>query len=96
MAMGIPEEQIIPRVNVFTYAAAQAAGFQVRKGEHGVKIVTWIEGEKEKPNGTKEKYRFAKTTTVFHTSQMDRIGAKTEVETVSVVETSECRELICV
>lgn len=39
---GIPESEILPRVNVFTYAAWQALGRQVRRGEHGVRIVTYI------------------------------------------------------
>ena len=37
---GIPEAEIKPRINVFTYEAWRAIGRQVRKGEHGVKIVT--------------------------------------------------------
>jgi hypothetical protein len=37
MAKGIPETDIKPRENVFTYHAWQALGRQVRRGEHGVK-----------------------------------------------------------
>ena len=42
MARGIPEEDIKPRENVFTYNAWRALGRQVRKGEHGVKCLTFI------------------------------------------------------
>src|SRR4029079_14804718 len=40
-AKGIPESDIRPRENVFTYHAGRAVGRQVRRGEHGVKVVTF-------------------------------------------------------
>jgi len=43
MARGIPECEIHPRENVFTFEAWKALGRYVRKGEHGVKVVTFIE-----------------------------------------------------
>ncbi len=61
---------IQPRVNVFTYHAWRAKGRQVRKGEHGVKVVTWITS-KDKDTGKESKY--PKKTTVFHISQTDSI-----------------------
>ena len=61
---------IQPRVNVFTYQAWRAKGRQVRKGEHGVRVVTWITG-KDKKTGKESKY--PKKTTVFHISQTDSI-----------------------
>ena len=61
---------IQPRVNVFTYHAWKAKGRQVRKGEHGVKVVTWIKGTDKKTG--KEK-TYPKRTTVFHISQTDPI-----------------------
>ena len=61
---------IQPRVNVFTYQAWRAKGRQVRKGEHGVKVVTWITS-KDKETGKESKY--PKKTTVFHISQTDSI-----------------------
>ena len=73
---GIPEDQIQPRVNVFTFDAWKALGRQVRKGEHGVKVCTFVECSKvvrdpatgeEKP----ETFRRPWTTTVFHVSQTD-------------------------
>lgn len=75
-AMGIPEEFIVPRRTVLSYNAWLAVGRQVRKGEHGVKITTWVEGTREKKDGTKEGYKFSKTVAVFHLSQTDPVGTK--------------------
>ena len=61
-------DDVEPRVNVFTYHAWRAKGRQVRKGEHGVKVVTWITGT-DKETGEETKY--PKRTTVFHVSQTD-------------------------
>jgi hypothetical protein len=47
---GIPESEIRPRENVFTYEAWRALGRQVRRGEHGVKVITYITCE----NGKKD------------------------------------------
>src|SRR5580700_1412740 len=46
-AKGIPETEIKPRENVFTFDAWKALGRYVRKGEHGVKVVTFIDCSKE-------------------------------------------------
>jgi hypothetical protein len=70
-ARGIAESEIEPRVNVFTYAAWQAKGRQVRRGEKGVKIVTFIVTDDEG-----ETRKFAHTSVVFHVSQTDAIEAK--------------------
>ena len=73
---GIPEQDIEPRVNVFTFQAWKANGRQVRKGEHGVRVNTWITCKKKNPqpdeSGT---YRRPKCTTVFHITQTDIIHA---------------------
>jgi len=74
-AKGLNEADIQPRVNVFTYNAWLALGRQVRKGEHGVKVVTWIPVSKKKADGSKEAFRRPKATTVFHISQTDRVEA---------------------
>ena len=42
VAKGIAENEILPRENVFTYNAWRALGRQVRRGEHGVKVVTYV------------------------------------------------------
>lgn len=75
-ARGIPESNILPRENIFTYAAWQALGRQVRKGEHGVKIITYIPCDR-KVKDTKtgevkiEIYSAPRTVSVFHISQTD-------------------------
>ena len=77
---GIPQEEIKPRENVFTYQAWRALGRQVRKGEHGVKVSTYILCEKkaEDPETGEEKaesFRRPWRTTVFHVSQTDAVMA---------------------
>jgi len=42
MQKGIAESEIKPRENIFSYQAWRALGRQVRRGEHGVKVVTFI------------------------------------------------------
>lgn len=65
---GISHNEIIPRVNVFTYNAWLALGRQVRKGQTGVKCVTWIDTDKEgKPK------KLVRPVSVFHISQTDAI-----------------------
>lgn len=72
VAKGIPEAEIKPRENVFTYEAWRALGRQVRRGEHGVKIVTFIESkskETDPDTGERKLIRRPWTSTVFHISQ---------------------------
>jgi antirestriction protein ArdC len=79
MARGIPEEDIRPRENVFTYHAWRALGRQVRKGEKGVRILTWITPHEDGPAVNPETGKpksgrsFPKATYVFHVSQTDAI-----------------------
>src|SRR5712691_2999603 len=69
-AKGIPETEIKPRENVFTFQAWKALGRVVRRGEHGVKVVTFIEHTVEdKETGERKAVRRPWTTTVFHISQ---------------------------
>ena len=69
---GIPISDIRPRENVFTFNAWKALGRTVRKGEHGVKVVTFVPvSSKETPDGKKDSYRMPRTTTVFHISQTE-------------------------
>jgi hypothetical protein len=67
---GIAEAEIVPRVNVLTYHAWRAVGRQVRKGEHGVKVFTFITMSKE-VDGEVETFKRPKSTTVFHITQTD-------------------------
>src|ERR1700680_3489752 len=71
-AKGIAESEIKPRENVFTFQAWKALGRVVRRGEHGVKVTTFIECTKEnKETGEKESFLRPWTTTVFHISQTE-------------------------
>src|ERR1700723_1666018 len=75
-AKGIPESEIKPRENVFTYQAWRALGRQVRRGEHGVKVLTFVDMAKEsKETGETQSFRRPWSTTVFHVSQTDAIDA---------------------
>lgn len=79
-ARGIPEAEILPRDNVFTYQAWRALGRQVRRGEKGVRVITYVHGQsKEKQADGTEKiksYSYPRTVSVFHVSQTDaRKGA---------------------
>ena len=82
VAKGISVDEIIPRENVFTFHAWKALGRQVRKGEHGVKITTWIPCKGKKvadPENEQNKVKLRpKTAVVFHVSQTDPI-AESEV-----------------
>jgi hypothetical protein len=75
-AKGIPESEIRPRENVFTFDAWKALGRVVRRGEHGVKVVTFIERpskEIDADTGERKIIRRPWTTTVFHVSQTDTL-----------------------
>jgi antirestriction protein ArdC len=77
IAKGIPESEIRPRENVFTFNAWRALGRTVRRGEHGVKVLTFINrASKEVDKGTGESkvIRLAWNTTVFHVSQTEAIN----------------------
>ena len=65
-AKGINPSEIIPRENVFTYNAWKALGRQVNKGEHGVKVVTYISAT-DKDTGLPT--NLCRSSTVFHISQ---------------------------
>ncbi len=75
---GLAPEEIRPRENVFTFNAWKALGRSVRKGEHGVHVLTFIETlHEEKDSKTGEQVKKASRrpwgTTVFHISQTDPI-----------------------
>jgi hypothetical protein len=74
MAKGIAESDISPRVNVLTFHAWRAKGRSVKKGEHGVKVTTWIP-VKDKDTGEVTGKR-CKTAVVFHISQTCELGDK--------------------
>lgn len=81
MEKGIPESDIKPRENVLTYHAWRALGRQVRKGEHGVKVTTWItpkdkrdDAANPEDNKKAKRGKLCWTATVFHISQTDPIA----------------------
>lgn len=81
-AKGIPPDDIRPRENVFTYHAWRALGRQVRRGEHGVKVVTFVPMTKKTgqidETGEEKTAQLGKRAwgaTVFHVSQTDPIQA---------------------
>lgn len=83
MAAGIPEADILPRVNVLTYRALQAKGRQVRRGEKGCKVIACMATDHEETDdATGEKKTVTKlrpwSAAVFHRSQTDPVegGAK--------------------
>ncbi len=76
LAKGIPEDQIRPRENVLTYHAWRALGRQVRRGEHGIKVCTFVPMTKkdEETGEVKQLGKRAWNATVFHVSQTDLIA----------------------
>ena len=69
MARGIPSSEIIPRENVLTYKAWQAIGRQVKKGEKGVRVTTWI----RYTDKTGQEVVKPQSAYVFHISQTERV-----------------------
>jgi N-terminal domain of anti-restriction factor ArdC len=66
-AKGIAESEIQPRVNVLTFQAWKAKGRVVKRGEHGVKVITWIPVTDKQTGEVTGKRPW--TSTVFHISQ---------------------------
>lgn len=82
MERGILEGDIHPRENVLTYQAWRAKGRQVRKGEKGVPVITWIdlppkEDKNKKPGEISADdltpRRASKKAYVFHITQTDAV-----------------------
>lgn len=74
-AMGIPKNEILPRVNVLTFNAWRALGRHVRKGERGVRIFTRIDvnvkADPDDEDAGHVRVSKGKAVTVFHVSQTD-------------------------
>jgi len=62
---GINAEDIHPRINILTLHAWNAKGRRVKKGETGIKILTWVNMKAQ--DGTE--YKRPKNVSVFHISQ---------------------------
>lgn len=69
---GIPEADIKPRENVLTFHAWRAKGRTVKKGEHGVRVLTFIDMSREdKDTGERKSTRRPWRSTVFHITQTE-------------------------
>lgn len=91
--MGIAKEDIEPRVNVFTFNAWKAKGRFVKKGEKGVKVITYIlVDKKEKDSDETKKVKVKRQTTVFHISQTSPLDEPTEPEDKKLLTESESTE----
>jgi len=75
---GIPASEICPKENVFTYNAWRALGRQVRRGEHGVKILSYCPIESKEANSDDQEQSVTRlrpvSAVVFHVSQTDPIA----------------------
>ena len=58
----------------FTYRRWQAQGYQVRKGEHGTRITTWVHYTAKDKDGNEHERTRPRTTTVFCRCQVDPIA----------------------
>lgn len=75
--LGISPDDVIPRENVFTFNAWKALGRVVRKGQHGVKIITRVPCERiDKATGEVEKFTRPKVTAVFHITQTEPLQVR--------------------
>jgi hypothetical protein len=80
MAKGIAESEIQPRENVFTFHAWKALGRSVKRGEHGVRVVTFITCQGKAhvdaadPDAEPITYRRPHTTTVGKLRRRQRGG----------------------
>lgn len=73
-AKGIAADDIEPRVNVLTFNAWKAAGRSVRAGEHGVKVVTFVERVVKGADGEGGVVaKMPRAVTVFHISQTEAL-----------------------
>ena len=60
-----------PRVDCFTFNAWKALHHHVKKGEHGIRVLTYAHKETVKSDGTTEEHSFPTSAVVFHVSQTD-------------------------
>lgn len=74
IGLGVPPAEIKPRENVFTFNAWKALGRCVSKGQHGVRVCTFVKAEsKDKETGEEKGFRMPRSTTVFHISQTEAL-----------------------
>jgi hypothetical protein len=78
---GIPDEDIHPKENVFTFNAWKAKGRRVKKGEHAIKILTWVPVNSKKSDGDEVKITKLRPSrcALFHISQTQAIDTPVAV-----------------
>jgi N-terminal domain of anti-restriction factor ArdC len=70
LALGIAEGDIQPRDNVLTFNAWKALGRVVVKGQHGVRVTTFVPVvQKDADREDGKRRNMPRMTTVFHISQ---------------------------
>lgn len=75
---GIPESEIKPRENILTFLAWRAKGRTVKRGEKGVRVITWIPVKRtDKKTGEETKARIPRNAYVFHVSQTKALESAT-------------------
>jgi len=99
VAKGIPAADIKPRENVFTYDAWVALGRRVRKGEHGVKVVTMFTSSREvtDPETGEVQVKFHRrpwSTTVFHITQTEPAQKQGEAQPSEPLAPKPSAELV--
>ena len=79
---GIPESEIKPRENVLTFHAWRARGRTVRRGEHGVRVLSYVEYQRKdkdaEPGESSSRDHIGRrpiSAYVFHVSQTDPLTA---------------------
>jgi len=71
-----------PQTNCFTFAGWKQRGYQVKKGEHGIRIMNVIKGQIKTEKDSNNKITvtggrsFCKSITVFYYLQVQKIGKK--------------------
>ena len=76
VSRGIPASDIAPGDNVLTFAAWIALGRVVKRGEHGVKVATIIDGSKEdQETGERKTIKMMRSAAVFHISQTEPLNS---------------------
>jgi hypothetical protein len=85
-AMGIDSANAEPRMNVFMLNTWKALGRVVKKGQHGVKIVTTITcTKKHRETGEEVAVKKVKDTTVFRISQTEAIDTNPSASPVAAL-----------
>ncbi len=68
---GTCKGECVPYQDIFTYERWRAQGFQVKRGEHGVKLSVLVHRTREDDDGNTVDYSVPQTTAVFCRCQVD-------------------------